>query len=147
MSPQRLLLTAVVVLGFHGIEQLMFGLDELYELQRMLAPFYALSADADRVTVVLVFAVTMLVILLCSALVAPGLPRRIGLTFFGVEFIGESHHLIKTLINGAYFPGAVSAIALVILGVLVLRSAWRGSRTAPVAADLTPNSAAALPRS
>jgi ABC-type multidrug transport system permease subunit len=126
MSPQRLLIIAVFVLVFHGIEQLMFGLDELYELQRIIAPFYAMSADGDRVTVLLVFAVTMIVILLCSALVSPGLPRRLGLTFFGVEFIGESHHLIKTLINGAYFPGAVSAIALVIVGVLVLRSAWRG---------------------
>jgi ABC-type multidrug transport system permease subunit len=139
MSPQRLLLAAVVVLVCHGIEQLLFGLDELYELQRMIAPFYAMSADADRVTVILVFAVTMLVILLCSALISPGLPRRIGLTFFGVEFIGESHHLIKTLVNGAYFPGAVSAIALVVLGVLVLRSAWGDTRRgAPRATAIAP---------
>jgi hypothetical protein len=137
MSAQRLLLSAVVVLVFHGIEQLLFGLSELYELQRMIAPFYTLSADADRVTVVLVFAVTMLVILLCSGLVSPGLPRRIALSFFGLEFIGESHHLIKTLVHGAYFPGAVSALALVVLGVLVLRSAWQGFGRAPVAPPLT----------
>jgi hypothetical protein len=132
MSPQRLLLAAVVVLVFHGLEQLMFGLDELYELQQLIAPFYAMSADNDRVTVVLVFAVTMLVLLLCGALVSPGLPRRIGLTFFGVEFIGESHHLIKTLLHGAYFPGTVSAIALVLLGVLLLRTAWSGFGPAQV---------------
>jgi hypothetical protein len=121
---QRLFIIAVIVLLLHGAEQLLFGIDEYYELKAMIAPYYAWFSDADRATVILVFAVTTFVLLLCCGFMASGVPRVLAMSFFGVEFLIESHHVIKTIVRGAYFPGSVSAIALVILGGLILQTAW-----------------------
>jgi hypothetical protein len=58
--------------------------------------------------------------------------------FFGFEFVGESHHIIKTIVRGGYFPGTVSAVALVVIGAQLLRRAWHELQLA-VAAPAIPD--------
>ena len=124
LSLPRLFLFAILAMALHGIEQLAFGLDELYELRAMTGAVLDWSGNPDVATVLMVFAVTMLVLFFCYGFMAGGVPRLIATTFFGLEFMGESHHIIKTVVRGEYFPGAVSAGILVILGALILRTAW-----------------------
>ena len=125
MPVPRLFLIALLLLLLHLAEQLLFGIDELYELQHAVGAFLAWFGDRDRGTVLLVFATVMVVLLLCYGFMVGGTPRLIAAGFFGLEFIGESHHVLKTVIRGDYFPGAVSALALAILGGAILASAWR----------------------
>jgi hypothetical protein len=126
----HLFLLAIVVLQLHMVEQLAFGLDELYELQAMVGTVVALFSDADRAAVVLVFGVVTVVLLLCYGFTTGGVPRLIAASFFGLEFMVESHHIVKTIVRGAYFPGAVTAIAFVVLGALILATARREFRRA-----------------
>jgi hypothetical protein len=134
MRLPHLFLAAIVVLQLHMVEQLMFGLDELYELQAMVATAMTLFSDADRAAVVLVFGVVTAVLLLSYGFMTGGVPRLIAASFFGLEFMLESHHIVKTIVRGAYFPGAVTAIAFVALGAMILAAArqeFKKSSTAP----------------
>jgi hypothetical protein len=131
MELRQLFLVAIALLPLHMVEQLLFGLDELYELQAMAGGVVNSFSDPDRATVVLVFGVVMAVLFFCYGFMTGGIPRLIAASFFGVEFMFEGHHIAKTLVRGTYFPGAVTAIAFVILGALVVTSAWREFRRAP----------------
>ena len=122
---QRLFLLAIILMPFHLVEQLLFGIDELYELRSQLAPYYGLFADPDPATVILTFAGVTAVLFFCYGFMAGGIPRLIAASFFGLEFMYELHHIAKTIARGAYFPGAVSAVALATVGALILVSAWR----------------------
>jgi hypothetical protein len=122
---QKLFLLAIALMKLHVVEQLLFGIDELYELQAMVAAFVNWYGDPDRATVVLVGITVTMVLLLCSGFMARGLPRLLAVGFFGIEFMVESHHIVKTILHGTYFPGAMTAAALVVVGALVLTSGWR----------------------
>jgi hypothetical protein len=37
----------------------------------------------------------------------------------------EFHHVAKTIARGEYFPGAVTSLALVAVGAMVVVTAWR----------------------
>ncbi len=132
---RQLLLIAIALLPFHMVEQLMFGLDELYELQAMAGGVVGSFSDPDRATVVLVFGVVMAVLFFCYGFMTGGIPRLIAASFFGLEFMFEGHHIVKTIVRGVYFPGAVTAIAFVVLGALVLASARREFRQAAQPAE------------
>jgi hypothetical protein len=122
---RQLLLIAIALLPFHMVEQLWFGLDELYELQGQVGSVVSLFPNPDTATVVLVFGVVMAVLFFCYGFMTGGIPRVIAASFFGLEFMFEGHHIVKTIVRGTYFPGAVSAIAFVALGALVLAAARR----------------------
>jgi hypothetical protein len=119
---------AILLMGLHLVEQLLFGIDELYELRGLATGAVNAFSDPDRGIVVMVFAVTILVLFFCYGFMSGGLPRLIAGSFFGLEFMGESHHLIKTVARGEYFPGAVTATAIAFVGALVLKAAWREFR-------------------
>jgi uncharacterized protein with HXXEE motif len=130
MRLPQLFLIAIVLLQLHMVEQLLFGYDELYELQAMVGTAVTWFPDADQAAVVLVFAVVTAVLFLSYGFMSGGVPRLIAASFFGVEFMVEGHHIVKTIVRGAYFPGAVTAIAFVALGALILASARREFRHA-----------------
>lgn len=144
LSLPRLFLFAIAAMALHGIEQLAFGLDELYELRAMTGAVLGWSGNPDVATVVMVFAVTMLVLFFGYGFMAGGVPRLIAATFFGLEFMGESHHIVKTVTRGEYFPGAVSAVMLVMLGVLMLKTAW--AEFAAVGAPVNRRNADSVPK-
>jgi hypothetical protein len=118
-----------IILILHGIEQLLFGLDELYELQGQVGMVLDLFTNRDAGIVVLVFAVVLLVQAFVYASLVGGRWRLLGPTFFAVAALGESHHIIKTMIRVDYFPGAVTAVAYVTVGVLLLRAIVREFRS------------------
>jgi hypothetical protein len=126
-----------LILVLHGVEQLLFGLDELYELEGQVGFVLGLFPDRDAGIVVLVFAVVLLVQTFVYGLLSGGALRLLGPGFIGLAALGESHHVIKTILRAEYFPGAVTAVPYVIVGALVLRavarelSAGRGTVLAP----------------
>jgi hypothetical protein len=128
---------AVAVLPLHGAEQLLFGIDELYELRSQLAPFYTLSDDADRVTVVLVFAAVIAMFSTMAALLTGGKARLVAATFLGLQLMYEFHHVTKTIARGEYFPGAVTSLALVAAGMLLIVTAWREFSSTRISSGVT----------
>jgi hypothetical protein len=117
-----------VVLALHGVEQLMTGLDELYELQGQVGFLLGLFPDRDSGIVVLVFAVVILIQLFVYGLLKGGRWALVAPAYFGLAALGESHHIIKTIVRAAYFPGAVTAIPYVVVGALLLRAVVREFR-------------------
>ena len=125
----------ILILPFHGIEQLLTGLDELYELQGQVGAVLDLFGPyRDHGIVLMVFAVVMLVATFLYGTLTSGRLRLLGFGFFGVSGIVESHHVIKTIVQLDYFPGAVTAIPFAIVGALLLRAVVREWRRFPQAA-------------
>src|SRR5262245_26763540 len=114
-----------VILVLHGVEQLLTGLDELYELQGQVGFVLGLFADRDAGIVVLVFAVVILVQAFVLGLLGGGALRLLGPGFFALAALGESHHVVKTVLRAEYFPGAVTAVPYVVVGALLLRAVVR----------------------
>jgi hypothetical protein len=127
-----------IILILHGVEQLTFGLDELYELQGQVGMVLGLFTNRDAGIVVLVFAVVLLVQTFVYAFLVGGRWRLLGPTFFGIAALGESHHIIKTVVRLDYFPGAVTAIAYVGVGILLLRAIVREFRRSSGSAPASP---------
>lgn len=127
--------TMLVLIGpIHMGEQLLFGLDTLYELRAMMAGYYSLFQNPDVGTVALVIgAVTIVQSMLLGAL-AGGRWRLAVAAFFGGVGVFEAHHVIQTLIHGQYFPGLITSIPYTWIGVLVLRAVvreWPAAQTTP----------------
>jgi hypothetical protein len=124
----------LAVLVLHGVEQLLFGIDELYEMKAAVATYQSWFANPDYGTVVLVFLVVIVVQSITLAGLSGGRWILLPAGFFGLAGVGEIHHVVKTFAHGAYFPGAVSAVAFATVGALlfgaVIRELRRGS--APV---------------
>ena len=114
-----------VVLVLHGVEQLMTGLDELYELQGQIGMVLALFQNRDVGVVVMVFAGVLLVYGLVYTSMLGGRWRLLAPGYFAVMALVESHHIIKTIVRLDYFPGAVTAVAYVTVGALLLRAVVR----------------------
>ena len=121
---QKLFGWAIVLLWVHMTEQIMFGLDELYELQAVYAKFATLFTNADLAAVVMVTIITSVVFLFCYGLMIGGRAALAVFTYFGLEFTYELHHVFKTITHGEYFPGAVSSIAIATVGCLILKQVW-----------------------
>jgi hypothetical protein len=121
----RLFLFVACMIPLHIAEQLVFGIDELYELRSMAWDMVSWLPGPDYGIVVQVGVVTTLVLTLCWAFMVGGLPRLIASGLFGFQFMVESHHVLKTIIRGEYFPGAVTAIVLVGLGAMIVLNVWR----------------------
>lgn len=122
----------------HMAEQMLTGLDELYELRGQLGYIYNLfpAAAADYVTVTLVILVVVAVQAMVYASISGGRAALIPAGFFGLFGFVESHHIIKTIVRVEYFPGAFTAPLYVIFGFLLFRAVraeWKriGSNAAP----------------
>ena len=120
----------LVILPLHGIEQFMFGFDELYELQGQVGAVVDLFPSRDAGIVFMVFAVVMLVMTFMYCVLGSGRGRLVGFAFFGASGLIESHHVIKTIVQLDYFPGAVTAVPFAIVGGLLLRAVVREWREA-----------------
>lgn len=121
----RLFLATTCMIPLHIVEQLMFGIDELYELRTMAWDMVSWLPDPDYGIVVQVGVATTLVLALCWAFMVGGRARLIASGIFGLQFMVESHHILKTIISGVYFPGAVTATVIVGLGAMIVMSVWR----------------------
>jgi hypothetical protein len=129
---KRWYLWLMAVLVLHIVEQFLFGIDELYELQAGVGAIQRLFSNADYATVLLVSIMTLLVQLIGFAgLVGGRWPLWVA-GFFAVEGMGEAHHIVKTIAHGTYFPGAVTAIAFVAVGARLLVAVIRELRAHPL---------------
>ena len=75
--------------------------------------------------VFLVFAGVLLVMTFMYCALGTGRARLIGFAFFGASAVIEAHHVIKTIVQLDYFPGAVTAVPFVVVGGLLLRAVVR----------------------
>jgi len=51
--------------------------------------------------------------------------QLLAVGFFGVLALTKVHHFVKSIVHGAYFPGRVTAIPFVAVGMLLLRRVVR----------------------
>ena len=113
----------LVIIGpIHMCEQLLFGIDELYELKRFAAAFYGLFRNPDYASVVLVIISFSIVNLIVYGLLVGGRWSQIALAVFAMVGLGEVHHVVKTVLHGSYFPGAGTSVPFVVFGALLFRS-------------------------
>jgi len=123
----------IVAGPIHITEQFLMGLDELYELRGQVGMFYSLfgPGNEDYATVTLVILGLVAVQLMLYAVLVGGRVALIPLGFFGLMGLVESHHIIKTIVRGEYFPGAVTAIIYITVGLLLCRAVLAELRKAP----------------
>ena len=117
------------ILPLHGVEQFLTGFDELYELQGQIGAVFDVFPSRDAGIVFTVFAVVTLVATFMYLTLTNGRWRLLGFAFFGINGLIESHHIVKTIVQLDYFPGAVTAVAFVTAGALLLRAVVREWRT------------------
>jgi hypothetical protein len=135
MNSVKTLLGWLAIVGpLHMIEQLIFGIDEIYELKRLLAPFYARFQNPDYGTVILVTIGGASVLTLFYTLEAKGRARRTAVMILALLCIGEIHHVVKGVVRFEYNPGLVMAVPFVAIGVLMIRALRLESRAAASAA-------------
>jgi hypothetical protein len=119
----------ILVLIAHVSEQLLFGIDELQEFKQVGAVYYSWFSNPDYGTVVMVGLIVLVVMSFVFTAMFGGKWRLIPVGFFGVSGIIEVHHIVKTFLQGSYFPGAITAVAFVTVGALLLRAVIREWRT------------------
>ena len=116
----------LLIIGpIHMSEQLMTGIDELQELKGFAAKYYSLFRDPDYGTVVLTMIIFSLVNVIVYAMLMGGRARLIALALFAMVGLGEVHHIAKTIVHLAYFPGTVTSIPFVLFGALLFRALVR----------------------
>jgi hypothetical protein len=89
------------------------------------------------VMVVLVGVVILLVQFIVLAGLTGGRWTLLAAGFFGVEGVAQIHHIVKTIVHGAYFPGAVTAVVYVPVAAMLLVAIGRQLRLQPIAAGRT----------
>ena len=106
----------------HLSEQMLFGLDELTMLRRVLAGYYGWFRQPDYGTVLLAIIASTMLFSVVFAAMAGGMGRVVAGGFVGFIAISEVHHLCETVYAGHYTPGSVTAIPYVAAGVMLFRS-------------------------
>jgi hypothetical protein len=116
----------------HITEQLIFGMQDLHDLQRMIAVYDRWTGNASAALALLAMISTGLASLVIRGILKGGSARFAAMFILGLPTIGESHHLVETMRAGHYVPGSVTAVPSVICGVLFLQRLtreFRSSRT------------------
>ncbi|HTT24326.1 MAG TPA: amidohydrolase family protein [Candidatus Sulfotelmatobacter sp.] len=117
-----------LIAPLHMSEQLLFGIDELARLRRVLAVYYSWFQQPDYGTVVLVAVVGTLLLGLTYGILAGGLLKEISLSIWALLAVGEVHHIVETIAAGRYTPGTATAIPYVTFGILLRFSIVREHR-------------------
>jgi hypothetical protein len=131
MTRIRTLFLLLTIIGpMHMGEQLLTRIDEFYSIREFIGGYYTWfdPAAADHASVLLVTIVWTLVSMLFYSLLHEGLPRLIVPAIFGVFGATEIHHLIESLLKGAYDPGVITGVPDAIAGALLTAEVWREFR-------------------
>jgi hypothetical protein len=110
------------------VEQLLFGLEELQMIRRVLGVYYGWFANADFATVLLVTIVLEFVLLLIYGVLRGGRALLWAMGFFALLSITEIHHFIETITDRRYVPGLVTSIVFVYVGVRLAGATLRARR-------------------
>ena len=136
----RTLFLLLTIIGpLHMAEQLLTGIDEFYSIRDLIGGYYAWfdPAAADHATVLLVTIVWTFVSVLFYTLLHDGLPRLIVPAIFGLFGVTEAHHVIESLLKGAYDPGVVMSVPYAIVGAMLVAAVWREFKREVTTTDTT----------
>jgi len=120
----------------HIVEQLIFGMEDLHQLQHMIVMYESWVGNANAAIALLVIGGIALAVLATLWILNGGFARFITMFTLGLPTIGELHHLVHTIRVGHYTPGVVTAVGSTVCGVLFLRALvmeYRPSRSVSVA--------------
>jgi hypothetical protein len=132
MKDTKLLFGLLVIIGpLHMIEQMLFGLDELQEMKRLMAYYHSWFANEDLGTVVLVTISGASILLMMYGLIAGGRWKALVIALVGLFSAGEVHHLLRTALLGRYNPGLVTALPFAVVGSLLAYAAYLDFRSVP----------------
>jgi len=133
----------------HVGEQVMFGMQDVRALKRMLAAYDGCFRNAGNAAAVLLPTGVGLAMLTIHCILKGGRARFIALFVLGLPAIGELHHLVETANAGHYTSGTVTAVPSVVCGMLFLRALVeenRGKKTVKAPAPLQPAVAVRIAR-
>lgn len=136
----RTLFLLLTIIGpLHMAEQLLTGIDEFYSIRDLIGGYYAWfdPAAADHATVLLVTIVWTFVSVLFYTLLHDGLPRLIVPAIFGLFGVTEAHHVIESILKGAYDPGVVMSVPYAIVGAMLVAAVWREFKREVTTTDTT----------
>jgi hypothetical protein len=128
MTHIRTLFLWLTVIGpLHMAEQMLTSIDEFYAIRGVIAQYHGLfdPSAADRASVLLITIVWTIVSILFYALLKEGTPRLLVLGMFGVFGASEIHHLVESLIKGAYDPGVITCVPYAAVGCLLVAAVAR----------------------
>jgi hypothetical protein len=132
MSRIRTLFLLLTIIGpLHMGEQLMTSIEEFYMIrglaQRNYYSLFAPSAQ-DHASVLLITIVWTVVSLMFYVLLREGMGRLLLVGFFGFFGVTEIHHVIESLMKGAYDPGVITCVPYAIVGGLLVGAVARELR-------------------
>ncbi|HZM97057.1 MAG TPA: hypothetical protein VFB92_26730 [Vicinamibacterales bacterium] len=136
----RTLFLLLTIIGpLHMAEQLLTAIDEFYSIRDLIGGYYAWfdPAAADHATVLLVTIVWTFVSVLFYTLLHDGLPRLIVPAIFGLFGVTEAHHVIESILKGAYDPGVVMSVPYAIVGAMLVAAVWREFKREVTTTDTT----------
>lgn len=119
-----LFLLLVIVGPLHMIEQMMFGIDELYEMKRLVGLYQSWFSNPDMGTVLLVTIAGASLLLMMYGLLAGGRWQLVVVGMLGLLSAGEVHHVVRVFLSGRYNPGVVTSVPFAATGALLLYAAY-----------------------
>ena len=125
--------------ALHVVEQLIFGMEDLHQLQHLIVVYESWFGNTNAAITMLVTGGIALAVLAMRCILKGGFARFITMFVLGLPTIGEFHHLVEAARVGHYTPGVVTAAPSIVCGVLFLRALvkeYRPTKKVPVAAVL-----------
>ena len=130
MKRIKLLFLLLVIIGpLHMIEQMIFGIDELYEMKRLVALYHSWFSNPDMGTVVLVTITGASLLLMMYGLIVGGRWQLAVVGLLGLLSAGEVHHVVRVVLFRSYNPGVVTAVPFAAIGALLLYAAYAEMKT------------------
>jgi hypothetical protein len=114
----------VIVGPLHMIEQMLFGIDELYEMKRLVAMYHSWFSNKDVGTVVLVTIAGASVLLMMYGLIRGGRWRLAVVGLVGLLSAGEAHHVVRVVLSGHYNPGVITCVPFATIGVFLVYASY-----------------------
>src|SRR6516225_5267131 len=133
-SSTRLYAWLKLLAVLHIIEQLIFGMRDLYALQRIISMYESWFANTTVAMTVLITVIIVLAVLGARCIINGGFARFITMFVLGLPTLCELHHVIETLRALHYTIGTVTAVPSIICGVLFLRALLREYRPSKITA-------------
>lgn len=121
--------------ALHIVEQLIFGMEDLHQLQHLIVVYESWFGNTNAAIAMLVTSGIALVVLALRWILKGGFARFITMFILGLPTIGELHHLVEAARVGHCTPGSVTAVPCIVCGVLFLRALvieYRPSKNVPV---------------
>src|SRR5215831_21174442 len=108
-SSTRLCAWLKLLAVLHIVEQLIFGMQDLYALQRMTSIYESWFASTTTAMAVLFTIVMALAVLGVRCIINGGFARFVTMFALGLPTIGELHHVIETVRARHNTAGTVTA--------------------------------------